>query len=414
MEQSQPASDPSAYSFFDAAPAAPSLAPIALEPLGLAPATTPVPAARLAEPASGAAQPSGGPLDLHELLDLMLAAGASDLHLTSGASPALRVHGVLEQRRDLPMMTPPVLQQMVYSMLTQRQRERFEQVWELDMSYSLPGRARFRVNVYRQRDSIGAAFRLIPFEIQRLETLGVPQSIAEFAGLPRGFVLVTGPTGSGKSTTLASLVDLANRTREDHILTVEDPIEFLHRHQRCIVNQREVGSDTQSFTAALKHALRQDPDIVLVGELRDLETISVALTAAETGHLVFATLHTQDAAQTIDRVIDVFPPHQQQQVRVQLAGALQGVVSQTLVPRSDGSGRVVAAEVLTVTPAIRNLIREGKTHQIYSAMQAGAAHGMQTMDQALAELVRHNVVSYETALTKCHHAQDFQRLTGRA
>jgi twitching motility protein PilT len=233
------------------------------------------------------------------------------------------------------------------------------------------------------------------------------------AGLARGMVLVTGPTGSGKSTTLASLVDLANRTRHDHIMTVEDPIEFLHDHKGCLVNQREVGEDTHSFAAALKHVLRQDPDIILVGEMRDLETISVALTAAETGHLVFATLHTQDAAQTIDRVIDVFPPHQQQQVRVQLAGAIQGVVCQTLCKRSDNRGRVVATEVLFATPAIRNLIREGKTHQIYSAMQAGAQHGMQTLDQHLGELVRMGRITYEHGLEKCHHIEDFKRLAGR-
>jgi twitching motility protein PilT len=231
--------------------------------------------------------------------------------------------------------------------------------------------------------------------------------------MPRGFVLVTGPTGSGKSTTLAGIIDLANRQRREHIMTVEDPIEFLHQHKSCLINQREVGDDTHSFGNALKHVLRQDPDIILVGEMRDLETISVALTAAETGHLVFATLHTQDAAQTIDRVIDVFPPHQQQQVRVQLAGSLQGVVSQTLCKTADGRGRVVATEVLVATPAIRNLIREGKTHQIYSALQAGARHGMHTMDQHLAELVKAGRISMDTALEKCHHVEDFNRLAGR-
>ncbi len=240
------------------------------------------------------------------------------------------------------------------------------------------------MNLYRQRESVGAAFRLIPHEIKPLEELGVPSVVGSFAGLPRGLVLVTGPTGSGKSTTLASIIDLANRTRRDHIMTVEDPIEFLHRHKGCLVNQREVGADTHSFASALKHALRQDPDIILVGELRDLETISVALTAAETGHLVFATLHTQDAAQTIDRIIDVFPAEQQAQVRTQLAGALQAVVSQTLCRTANGLGRVVATEVMLATPAIRNLVREGKTHQIYSAMQAGVDHGMHTLDQHLA------------------------------
>jgi twitching motility protein PilT len=352
-------------------------------------------------------------LSLHDLLDHMLEHGASDLHLTSGARPAIRLRGELRQVEEYPILTPPVIQKMMYQALTQKQREKFEENLELDFSYSVPGRSRFRVNVYRQRESLGAAFRVIPYEIKPLEDLGVPPSVAQFASLPRGFVLVTGPTGSGKSTTLASLVDLANRTRQEHIMTVEDPIEFLHRHQSCIVNQREVGEDTWSFANALKHVLRQDPDIILVGEMRDLETISVALTAAETGHLVFATLHTQDAAQTIDRVIDVFPPHQQQQVRVQLAGSLQGVVCQTLCKTADGGGRAVATEVLVATPAIRNLIREGKTHQIYSAMQAGARHGMHTMDQHLADLVKRRQVTWEHGLEKCHHVEDYKRLTGR-
>ncbi len=354
-----------------------------------------------------------GDIDLNDLLMLVLDRGASDLHLTSGARPSLRVNGELRQLEEYPVLTPPVVQRILYAALTQRQREKFEEILELDFAYSVPGRARFRVNVYRQRDAVGAAFRVIPFEIKKLEDLGVPASVARFAGLERGFVLVTGPTGSGKSTTLASLVDMANRTRHDHIMTVEDPIEFLHRHQSCIVNQREVGEDTHSFGAALKHVLRQDPDIILVGEMRDLETISVALTAAETGHLVFATLHTSDAAQTIDRIIDVFPPHQQQQVRVQLASALQGIVCQTLAKTSDGKGRAVATEVLVATPAIRNLIREGKTHQIYSSMQAGLKHGMHTMDQHLADLVKQGRISYEVGLEKCHHVEDFNRLTGR-
>ncbi len=352
--------------------------------------------------------------NLVELLSLVVERGASDLHLTTGARPTLRVNGALEQLPEFPILTPPVLQRILYGLMTQKQRERFEETLELDFSYSVPGKSRFRVNVYRQRDSLGAAFRLIPYEIKRLEDLGVSPTVSNFASLPRGFVLVTGPTGSGKSTTLAAIVDLANRTRSDHIMTVEDPIEFLHRHQRCIVNQREVGEDTWSFQNALKHVLRQDPDIILVGEMRDLETISVALTAAETGHLVFATLHTQDAAQTIDRVIDVFPPHQQQQIRVQLSASLQGVVCQTLAKRADGRGRVVATEVLVATPAVRNLIREGKTHQIYSAMQAGGKFGMQTMDQNIAELVKRGTITYEHGLEKCHHVEDFNRLVGRA
>ena len=351
---------------------------------------------------------------LNDLLIHVLDSGGSDLHLTAGARPTIRVHGHLKPLDEFPILTPPVLQKMLYAIITQKQRERFEEELELDFAYAVPGKARFRTNIYRQRDAVGAAFRLIPFEIKKLEDLGIPPAAANFAMLPRGFVLVTGPTGSGKSTTLASLIDLANRSRKDHIMTVEDPIEFLHRHQQCLVNQREVGEDTHSFQNALKHVLRQDPDIILVGEMRDLETISVALTAAETGHLVFATLHTQDAAQTIDRIIDVFPPHQQQQVRVQLAGALQGVVAQQLCRTSDGHGRVVTAEVLVATPAIRNLIREGKTHQIYSAMQAGAKFGMQTMDQHLADLVKKGRITYETGMEKCHHVEDFNRLCGRA
>jgi twitching motility protein PilT len=351
---------------------------------------------------------------LTDLLIEVLDRGCSDLHLTVGAAPTVRSNGSLVPVEGRAVLTPQVLQKVIYAILSQKQREKFEEELELDFAYSVPGRARFRVNVYRQRDSLGAAFRLIPYEIKPLEDLGVPPAVGNFAMLPRGFVLVTGPTGSGKSTTLAAVVDLANRNRQDHIMTVEDPIEFLHEHKNSLVNQREVGEDTHSFKNALKHVLRQDPDIILVGEMRDLETIEIALTAAETGHLVMATLHTQDAAQTIDRVIDVFPPHQQQQVRVQLAGAIQGVVCQQLIKTADGKGRVVATEVLVATPAIRNLIREGKTHQIYSAMQAGAKHGMATMDQHLAELVRKGRVTYDAALEKCHHVEDFNRLCGRA
>ncbi len=360
---------------------------------------------------------SGAPetrVPVAELLEQVLKLGASDLHLTAGAKPTVRVHGALRQLEDFPVLMPNETQAMIYSILTQRQRERLESELELDCAHALPGKARFRLNVYYQRDAIGAAFRLIPQEIKPLEELGIPPRVADMARLPRGFVLVTGPTGSGKSTTLASLVDLANRDRTDHIMTVEDPIEFLHKHKRCLVNQREVGEDTRSFASALKHVLRQDPDIILVGELRDLETISIALTAAETGHLVFATLHTQDAPQTVDRVIDVFPTNQQEQVRVMLAGALQGVVCQQLVPTADGSGRAVACEVMVATPAIRNLIRDAKTYQIYSAMQAGGRFGMQTMDQSLATLVQRGVVSHELGLERCHHPDDFNRLCGRS
>ena len=350
---------------------------------------------------------------ISELLEIVLERGGSDLHLTSGSSPAIRVNGSLERREEDPALDPEQIQRMLYSILQQKQRERFEQELELDTSYSLPGKARFRVNVYLQRDSMGAAFRLIPFEIKTVEDLGLPQQAGDFARLPRGLVLVTGPTGSGKSTTLAALVDIVNRERDVHIMTVEDPIEFLHNHKRAVVNQREVGQDTKSFASALKHVLRQDPDVILVGEMRDLETISTALTAAETGHLVFATLHTQDAPQTIDRIIDVFPPFQQQQIRVQLASTLHGVVTQQLLPRADGSGRVAACEILVATPAVRNLIREAKIHQIYSAMQAGGRYGMQTMDQHLAQLVRQRLVQYETAAEQSHAIDELNRMLGR-
>lgn len=352
-------------------------------------------------------------ISLVRCLETMLAMEASDLHLTVGAPPTVRVHGSLRPIPGAPRLDSPALQRIIYAILTQQQREIFEEKLELDFSYSLPGRARFRVNIYYQREAVGAAFRVIPFEIKNLDSLGIPPVVSSFSSLPRGFVLVTGPTGSGKSTTLAALIDIANTTRHDHIMTVEDPIEFLHRHRNCLVNQREVGTDTHSFAEALKHVLRQDPDIILVGEMRDLETIQVALTAAETGHLVFATLHTQDAAQTVDRIIDVFPPHQQQQIRQQLAGTLQGIVCQTLCKTADGRGRVAAVEVLVATPAIRNLIREGKTHQIYSSMQAGAQYGMQTLDQHLADLVRKHKITYEQGAEKCHHTEDYLRLTGR-
>ncbi|HET9657934.1 MAG TPA: PilT/PilU family type 4a pilus ATPase [Kineosporiaceae bacterium] len=354
-----------------------------------------------------------GDLDLGEVLGRCLAANASDVHVTAGSPPLLRINGELVPVPEYEPLEAAMLQRVLYAILTQHQRERFEEELELDLSYTLPGQARFRVNLYRQKEALGAAFRRIPYEIKSLEQLGMPPTVANFASLPRGMVLVTGPTGSGKSTTLAAIIDLANRTRHDHIITVEDPIEFLHQHKSCMVNQREVGADTHSFANALKHALRQDPDIILVGEMRDLETISVALTAAETGHLVFATLHTQDAAQTIDRVIDVFPPHQQQQVRVQLAGTLQGVVCQTLCKTTDGKSRVAATEVMVATPAIRNLIREGKTHQVYSSLQAGGQHGMHTLDQHLAELVRGRAISYEMGVEKCHHIEDYNRLCGR-
>lgn len=358
-------------------------------------------------------QQEAGDLDVQAALRAMLAAGASDLHITSGAPPMMRVDGGLVPVEGMTKQTPEGIQRALYGLLTQKQRETFEEHLELDFSYALVGEARYRVNIYQQRNAIGAAFRVIPYEIKALEALGVPATVSNFAGLPRGLVLVTGPTGSGKSTTLASLIDLVNRNRASHIMTVEDPIEFLHRHKRSLVNQREVGADTHSFKNALKHVLRQDPDVILIGELRDLETIQVALTAAETGHLVFGTLHTQDAAQTISRIIDVFPSEQQAQVQTQLGAALQGVVCQALLRRSDGPGRAVATEVMVATPAIRNLIREGKTHQIYSMLQAGSRQGMHTMDQHLAQLVKMGRISYESGVEMCHHYEDYNRLCGR-
>jgi twitching motility protein PilT len=343
----------------------------------------------------------------------MLDMEGSDLHITAGTPPAVRLHGDLQRLQNYPMMEPEGLRKMIYAILTQKQREKLEQNLELDMSYALPGKARFRVNVYFQRDAIGAAFRFIPFRIRTLEELGLPSNVAELARLPRGFVCVTGPTGSGKSTSLAAMLDIVNRERDCHIMTIEDPIEYLHQHKRAIVNQREVGEDTHSFAEGLRHVLRQDPDVILVGEMRDLETIQTAITAAETGHLVFATLHTQDAPQTIDRIIDAFPSHQQQQIRVQLASTLQGVVTQQLLQTWDGKGRAVAAEILVATPAVRNLIREAKVHQIYSMMQAGGRYGMRTMDHSLADLVGAGKVSFEMALQRCHDPRELARLTGK-
>ena len=351
--------------------------------------------------------------DLVYALQQVVMLGASDLHLTSNAAPMIRIDGGLRPLEGAPVWGRERVADAIMTLLTPQQREKFETELELDLAYTISANARFRVNVYQQRGAIGAAFRLIPTLVKSLEELGIPDVVSRFATLARGLVLVTGPTGSGKSTTLAALIDLVNRTRADHIVTVEDPIEFMHNHRKSVINQREVGSDTHSFANALKHVLRQDPDVILIGELRDLETISVALTAAETGHLVFATLHTQDASQTIDRVIDVFPPHQQGQVRAQLAATLNGVVCQTLVKRASGSGRAVATEVMMATPAIANLIREGKTYQIPSAMQAGRQLGMHTMDQHLADLVNSGIITHQAALEKAHDADGINRLIER-
>jgi twitching motility protein PilT len=351
-------------------------------------------------------------LDFADLLLEVIERNASDLHLTAGAHPTVRVRGRLQPLEDYPVMTTEQTRETIYSILTNDQRQRLETDWQIDFAYAIPGRARFRVNAYYQRGAIGAAFRLIPVSIKTVEELGLPIVLHELAKRPRGFVLVTGPTGSGKSTSLAAVIDEINRTRDEHIMTIEDPIEFLHGHKRCIINQREIGADAQTFAGGLKAALRQDPDVILVGEMRDLETIHTALTAAETGHLVFATLHTQDAPQTIDRIIDVFPPSQQQQVRVQLSVALQGIVTQQLLPTADGAGRVAACEVLLATPAIRNLIREGKTHQIYSSLQTGASLGMQTMDAALATLVRSGKITQKLAEARSSTPDELRRLLG--
>ena len=351
---------------------------------------------------------------IEHLLEQMVARGASDLHVTSGSEPAVRVNGKLERLEDFGRLTAEDTQRVLYRILSTEQQKHLEIKRQLDLSYSLPGVARFRVNVYFQRESLGAAFRLIPSELKTLEELGMPQALRDLAEKPRGLVLVTGPTGSGKSTTLAAMIDMINRSRSDHIMTIEDPIEFLHRHKRCIVNQREIGPDATSFAEALKGALRQDPDVILLGEMRDLETIATALTAAETGHLVFATLHTQDAPSTVDRLIDVFPAAQQEQVRVQIAGTLQGVVTQTLLPRADGAGRIPAVEVLLPDDAVRNLIRQAKVEQVYSVMQTGGKRGMQTLEQALAELVGRGLVTQDVALSRSSRPEQLFGLLQRA
>src|SRR3954468_7097513 len=337
---------------------------------------------------------------IDELLERMVEANASDLHVTTGTPPAIRVRGEVERLEGFDSLDAEQTQQLLYRILSSEQQKNFELKRQLDFSYSLPGLARFRVNVYFQRESIGAAFRLIPTELKTLEELGIPDSLHVLAEKPRGLVLVTGPTGSGKSTTLAAIIDEINRNRAEHILTIEDPIEFLHRHKRCIVNQREIGPDATSFADALRAALRQDPDVILVGEMRDLETISTALTAAETGHLVFGTLHTQSAPSTIDRIVDVFPAEQQEQVRIQIANSLQGVVTRALLPTADGMGRVPSLELLLPDDAVRNLIRQGKVEQIYSVMQTNTGRGMQTMEQSLGDLIMRRVVTLEMGLSR--------------
>ncbi|MGH8959833.1 MAG: type IV pilus twitching motility protein PilT [Jatrophihabitantaceae bacterium] len=348
--------------------------------------------------------------EIDALLLMTYERGGSDLHLTAGIAPCIRVHGSLRPIEGHAKLLPADTEALVRAILTPEQWDRFEAKHELDTSYTLPKVSRFRVNVYVQRGSVGVVLRTIPHHIRSLSELGLPADVERFAHLPRGLVLVTGPTGSGKSTTLASLLDVANKTRSSHIMTIEDPIEYLHSHGRCVVNQREVGEDTEDFPTALRHVLRQDPDIILVGELRDLETTSTAITAAETGHLVLATLHTQSAAQTIDRLIDIFPAHQQQQIRAQLANCLQGVVTQALVPTRDGNGRTTVCEVMVATAAIRNLIREGKVHQIPTFLQSSAELGMISFDQHLAQRYGEQLVSKHLALELAHDPNEFKRL----
>ncbi|MEO7366537.1 MAG: type IV pilus twitching motility protein PilT [Gemmatimonadaceae bacterium] len=352
-------------------------------------------------------------LNLRALLEEMVTVGASDLHIVAGECPKLRIDGDITSAKTGGILGPKDTLQLAYSVLTEQQKKRFEMEDELDFSFGIASLARFRGNCFRQRGCVSMVIRQIPFSIKTFQDLGLPPSIAKMAEKPRGLVLVTGPTGSGKSTTLAALIDKINRERKGHIITVEDPIEFIHKHQGCLINQREVGTDTKSFATALKYALREDPDVILVGEMRDLETIQAALTIAETGHLAFATLHTNSAAEAINRIIDVFPSHQQSQVRAQLAFVLEGIVTQTLVPKATGRGRAMAAEVLVVTPAIRALIRDDKVHQIYSSMQSGKKFGMQTLNDALYALYVGKEISEEEALKVTSLPDEFLRMIGK-
>ncbi len=351
-------------------------------------------------------------LNLRALLQEMIHRGASDLHITVGNPPKVRIDGDLTDSHVRQVLTPKDTMALAYSILTDNQKKRFEVEDELDFSFGVQNLSRFRGNVYKQRGCVAMAIRQIPYDITSIQKLGLPPIINSLAERPRGLVLVTGPTGAGKSTTLAAMVDKVNRERCGHIITIEDPIEFIHRHQKCMINQREVGADTQTFSAALKYALRQDPDVILIGEMRDLETIGAALTIAETGHLVFATLHTNSAAESINRIIDAFPAHQQGQVRAQLAFVLEGVITQTLVPRAKGKGRVVAAEIMMCTPAIRAVIRDEKIHQIYSLMQAGKKHGMQTMNDALQMLYVKGEITLEEALKRSADPNELLRAVG--
>ncbi len=351
-------------------------------------------------------------MEFIDILRLAVKQGASDVHIVVGKPPMARILGELLELPGFEPINAEESKRLIYSILYEEQKQRFEEHLELDCSFAVASLARFRVNVLMQRAGVEAVLRVISSRIPDPESLHLLPSILDFANLPRGLVLVTGPTGSGKTTTLACLIDIINSSRRQHILTIEDPIEFVYEHKKCVVRQREVGQSTRSFADALKHALRQDPDVILIGEMRDLETISLAITAAETGHLCFATLHTTDAAQTVDRIIDVFPPHQQQQVRVQLSTVLKGVVCQTLIPRREGEGRVAAREVMVVTPAIGNLIREGKTHMIYNAIETGSKFGMVSLDKSLADLVSQGAIKFEEALAKSSNPDKFRELSG--
>ena len=366
------------------------------------PAAPPAPAQQRADPE----------INLRLLLQEMVQKGASDLHVTAGVRAKIRVDGELRDSSIDYVLKPKDTLQIAYSILTEQQKKRYETEDELDFSFGVQNLSRFRGNVFKQRGCVAMAIRQIPYEITSVDKLGMPPILATLADRPRGLVLITGPTGAGKSTTLAALVDKINRERRGHIITIEDPIEFIHRHQRCMVNQREVGSDTQSFTRALKYALRQDPDVILIGEMRDLETIAAALTIAETGHLVLATLHTNSAAESINRIIDAFPSHQQSQVRAQLSFVLEGVITQMLLPKAKGRGRVAAAEVMICTPAIRAVIRDEKIHQIYSLMQAGKKHGMQTMNDAFQVLYLQGMITKEEALKRSADPNEFLRAVG--
>jgi twitching motility protein PilT len=353
------------------------------------------------------------PPTLNQLLKSMVEQGGSDLHITTNSPPQVRVDGHLRPL-NLPPMTPSETKQLAYSILTDNQKHRLEENLEIDLSFGIKGLARFRANIFHQRGAIAAVLRQIPYEIKGFRELGLPTIIERLCEKPRGLILVTGPTGSGKSTTLAAMIDKINRERAEHIVTIEDPVEYLHSHKKCIVNQREVHADTHGFTAALRSALRQDPDVVLIGEMRDLETVESALRIAETGHLTFATLHTNSAAQTINRIIDVFPAHQQAQIRAQLSLVLEGIICQTLLTKTGGKGRAMAMEILIPSPAIRNLIREDKVHQIYGMMQAGQAkHGMQTFNQSLAALFFKRLITLEVALARSSYPDELQEIINR-